>query len=387
MAAAKKKRNISMSGMTVPEWTIIDPDMKPVVLRGLKRDYKRMVDDACYFIHTEVDTKKLQADFIKYCAATFDKKEAALLKKLKDHEFGSIGKYTYILERGGKLDMSRLEAIEIHYKRLLEKAKLVVEEVSEVKEEKPVGKIISIQDRMKEQVADLVSAWEGYLDDWREGEYDIKKFDPYKEMMGYEPAIKPAHAKLIRDAFEPGLIEAREIVEFKDEDIKEAYVFWTGRLAERKKYLSFFEAIIVACDTIINTGKATRKTRVKKAPTKDKLIAKLKFKKSEPAIGLASINPISIIDASQLWVYNTKNRKLMCYVADSLTGPLTVKGTSVVGFDEAKSTQKTVRKPEVLKGTDKLARTKFDKLYKELTTTETKANGRINEHCILISVF
>ena len=113
----------------------------------------------------------------------------------------------------------------------------------------------------------------------------------------------------------------------------------------------------------------------------------MKYKESEPTIGLASINPISILEANELWVYNTKNRKLMHYVAEPMVGGLGVKGTSLVGFDAKKSTQKTIRKPEVLKGADKLARTKFEKLYTELTTTDTACNGRINEHCILIKVF
>lgn len=376
-----------MSGMSIPDWKIIDPEMKPVVIAGMKRGYERLFQEACYYIHTEVDDKKLQAEFIKYCSEKFDKNEASTLKKLKDYAFSSIGKYTYVLQQGGKLDQEKLDQIEVHYKLLLEKALHVVEEVQEEKEELPKGKIISIQDRMKEQVSELIGTWEGYIDDWMDGEYDIKKFDPYREMISHQPTIKPAHAKIIQDAFTPMLAEAAEVLEFKDEDIKEGYMFWTGRTAERKKFLAFYEAINTACDTIINEGKAQRKTRAKKAPSKDKLIAKMKFKDKEPAIGLASINPISILDASILWVYNTKNRKLVKYEADPLLKTLSVKGTTIVGFDEQKTVQKTVRKPEVLKGADKLARTKFDKLYKELTTTETHANGRINEHCILIKAF
>ena len=385
--AAKKNRNISVTGATIPNYGIIDPDMKPITNNGIKKDYERLITDACYFMHTEVDRKKRTAEFIKYCAKTFDKKEAATLKKLSDYEFLSIGKLTWIISQGGKLDQARLNTIEHYYNTLLEKAKAIAGEVDEEVAEKPKGKVISIQDRMREQVYELLGTWEGYMDDWRDGEFDIKKFDPYRELVSHEPAIKPAHAKIIKDAFADQLAEAQAVVEFKDEDIKEAYVFWTARAAERKKYLAFFEAIVTACDTIINTGKATRKTRVKKAPSKDKLITKLKYKESEPSVGLASINPVSIIDASTLWVYNTKNRKLIRYVADPLVKTLSVKGTTIVGIDATNSVQKTVRNPEVLKGAGKLARTKLDKLFNELTTTETKANGRLNDHCILVRVF
>lgn len=380
-------KQINASGLTIPQWGIIEPDMKTVRSGGMNKGYERLLWEACSYVHTEVDEKKVAAEFIKYCAKEFDKKDAELLKRLKDLEFSSIGKFTYILSRGGKLDKDRIETIKTYYGKLLEKAKQSAE-VTVKKEQKPKAPVVSIQQRMRDQVADMLGEWEGILDDWHAGEYDLKKFDPYKHMLAHQPAIKPAHAKIIQDSFAPMLEEAKLVVEFKDEDIKEAYVHFTARAKERKQFLSFFENIFTACETIINTGKATRKTRTKKAPSKDKLISKLKFKESEPALGLASINPVSIIDAGVLWVYNTKNRKLGVYVADSLKGSLSVKGTTITDFDAAKSVQKTIRKPEeLLKGADKLARTKIQKLFEEVRATETKLNGRVNEHCILIKAF
>lgn len=384
MAAAK--RTMSTTGQTIPNWKIIDPEMKPTVIDGQKRSYARVLADACYYIHTEIDNKKLQAEFVLYCEKHFDKAKAKTLKKLKDYQFGAIGKYTYILAQGGQLDANTLDKIEEHFNRLVEQALLIVEEEQEVAD-KPKTKVISIQDRMREQVSDMLGVWEGNLDDWFDNQFDLKKFDPYKDMMTHQPEIKPAHAKIIQDAFAPMLAEARAVVAWEDEDIKESYSFFTARATERKKFLNFFEAIHTATDTIINTGKATRKTRAKKAPSKDKLIAKIKYKESESSLGLASIHPVSILGASQLWVYNTKNRKLMKFIADDMLKTLSVKGTTVIGFDPVKSTQKTIRKPELLKGVSKLARTKFDKLYSELSTTETACNGRMNEHCILIKVF
>jgi len=378
---------INASGLIIPQWGIIEPDMKTVRSGGLNKGYERLLWEACSYVHTEVEEKKIAAEFIKYCAKEFDKKDAELLKRLKDVEFLSIGKFTYILSRGGKLDKDRVESIKTYYAKLLEKAKQSVE-VKVKTVEKPKAPVVSIQQRMKDQVADMLGEWEGILDDWYAGEYDLKKFDPYKHMLAHQPAIKAAHAKIIQDSFAPMLEEAKLVVEFKDEDIKEAYVHFTARTKERKQFLSFFENIFTACETIINTGKATRKTRTKKAPSKDKLISKLKFKESEPALGLASINPVSVLDAGVVWVYNTKNRKLGVYVADSLKGTLSVKGTTITDFDAAKSVQKTIRKPEeLLKGADKLARTKIQKLFDEVRATETKLNGRVNEHCILIRAF
>lgn len=380
---AKSKTSFSSQGIKVPDYKIIKSDMKPVSINGIKRGYDRLMDEALWYTHYEVPKKTLKAEFMKF-ALTVDKDKAKLLKHVPDYAFQVFGKYAYIGNKGAELSTEHTEQITMAIDTLLEMHPYVEEEPQA---EKPVGKVISIQERMRQQVSELCGQWEGYLDDWRDGEYDFKKFDPYKEMISHEPAIKPAHAKIIQQMYEAEYAEAKELVIWENEEIKEAYVQFTGKAQDRKNFLKFYELIMTATSTLINTGKANRKPRTKKAPSKEKLVAKIKYRESDPAIGLASINPVSILEANELWVYNTKNRKLMHYVAEEMVGGLGVKGTSLVGFDMKKSTQKTVRKPEALKGADKLARTKFGKLYNELTTTDTACNGRINEHCVIIKAF
>lgn len=381
---AKKKAQFSAGGIKTPDYKIIKSEMKPVSINGIKRDYNRLMIEALWYTHQEVPAKTLKAEFLKF-AATIDKDKATDLKRVPDYAFQTFGKYAYIGNKGAELSKEHTEALEKGIDYLLEMHP--DQEVEEEVAEKPKKNVVSIQERMRQQVSELCGQWEGYLDDWRDGEYDLKKFDPYKEMISYQPAIKPAHAKIIQQMYEAEYAEAQLLVAWEDEEIKEAYSQFTGRAQDRKNFLKFYELIMTATSTLINTGKANRKPRTKKAPSKEKLVAKVKYKESEPTIGLASINPVSILEANELWVYNTKNRKLMHYVAEPMVGGLGVKGTSIVGYDNARSTQKTIRKPEILKGADKLARTKFEKLYNELTTTDTACNGRINEHCIIIKSF
>ena len=102
---------------------------------------------------------------------------------------------------------------------------------------------------------------------------------------------------------------------------------------------------------------------------------------------VVSVNPLDILGAQELWVYNTKNRKLGKYVADTHVGTLGVKGTSIVGYSESVSVQKTLRKPEQqLKdflGSNKVQLRKF---LENIKATETKLNGRINADTILLKV-
>jgi hypothetical protein len=105
---------------------------------------------------------------------------------------------------------------------------------------------------------------------------------------------------------------------------------------------------------------------------------------------LASISPLDILDATELWVYNTKTRKLGKYVVDDMYGSgakLGVKGTSIVGFNESQSVQKTLRKPaEQLAELKRAGKVVLRKFMDEIKTTQTKLNGRINDQTILIKV-
>ena len=60
----------------------------------------------------------------------------------------------------------------------------------------------------------------------------------------------------------------------------------------------------------------------------------------------------------------------------------------LTGYDEEKSLQRTIRKPqEFLPEIKKATRAKTEKLFETLKTTETKLNGRINGETILLAAF
>jgi hypothetical protein len=159
------------------------------------------------------------------------------------------------------------------------------------------------------------------------------------------------------------------------------------KTADWKRYDAFYTALFDGFTQYGQVKKATKKASVRKPPQKEKLIAKLKYAKNDTATKLVSINPVDIIGATELWVYNTKTRKLGKYVAEDMGGALGVKGTAITGFNESKSVQKTLRKPEVqLK--EFLAAGKIDlrKFLDNIKATDIKLNGRINLDTILLKV-
>ena len=94
-------------------------------------------------------------------------------------------------------------------------------------------------------------------------------------------------------------------------------------------------------------------------------------------------------------MFNVKTRKLGRYVAENIdpTGQnrgnsvLSVKGTTIIGFNEAESIQKTLRKPDVqLKEFKDAGKVKLRKFLDEIATTDTKLNGRCNPDTVLLKV-
>jgi hypothetical protein len=170
-----------------------------------------------------------------------------------------------------------------------------------------------------------------------------------------------------------------------DEQYVEAYRHY--RAADFKRHFAFFDAIQTAIEQYRQVKKATKKARVKRAPNKEKVASKLKYMKEEKTLKLVSINPVDIVGAQELWCYNTKTRKLYKYIADSLTGPLGIKGTSITNFDTAKSVGKTLRKPdEKLKEFAKASKVQLRKFLDEVKATETQGNGRMNLDMVLLKV-
>jgi hypothetical protein len=101
---------------------------------------------------------------------------------------------------------------------------------------------------------------------------------------------------------------------------------------------------------------------------------------------IKSINPAEIIGASQLWIFNTKNRKLGVYNTLDAEG-LSVKGTTIINFDEVKSVMKTLRKPEtILPEIIKGGKVYMRNVMTTINSVEMQMNGRINKDIVILRV-
>jgi len=196
---------------------------------------------------------------------------------------------------------------------------------------------------------------------------------------------KAAHARIIRDFYARDLTELLELASGKaDEQLKEGYSHRSKK--QIKSFIAFLQEIESACNMLMQEAKVNKKPRAKKAVDKDKIIAKLKYKKSDEPLKLVSINPADIIGAQELWIFNSKTRKLGKYVAAEFQ-ELGIKGTTITGFSETKSVQKTLRKPaEQIKAFKEAGKVVLRKFLEDINAVDTKMNGRINEEIMLLKV-
>ncbi len=110
----------------------------------------------------------------------------------------------------------------------------------------------------------------------------------------------------------------------------------------------------------------------------------VQYKKEDSELKLVSSNPVNLIGASSVWLFNTKTRKLSNLQTSNPAG-LAVKGTTIINIDDKLSMSKVVRKPEVvlpqvLTGGKIVLR----KLLTELTTKEAEVNGRMNADTVIL---
>jgi hypothetical protein len=250
------------------------------------------------------------------------------------------------------------------------------------------------------------------IDEWLEGfvndrdSFDPKGFD-FKQHFGKQ-GVTQAHARKMRAFFETELDDFKELDRMPTagqlkkmdeldadmwEQLKEGYDHL--KKADIKKYTTAIQELLAALDFVIESAKATRAPRKAKPKSADKLVAKLKFCKVDDKYKLASIRPEDVIGANELWVFNVKTRKIGKYIATNIdpkgqgragTG-LQVKGTTIIGFDEKLSVQKTLRKPDIqLKEFKSAGKVKLRTFLDDIPTTDTILNGRCNLDTILLKL-
>jgi hypothetical protein len=357
---------------------------------------------AKHFVHYEIESKDWGTQVKDYIKTNFDRKITANINKLPEWKISNFSHWAttaYLLKTHPEIVPTEYkEGLKNYIIKLSEEGAAIAKTKDE--EEKPkVTYTPTIQERIQMQVGDALEA----IEEWLEGfikdkeTFDPKGFDFTAHFAKHK--ITQAHARKIMKTYESELEEARLIInlptpqsiaKIKDErekdfaqQLREGYKHLSKRDAQN--YLAALETLVGACTLVVDASKAVRKPRAKKAPSKEKIVAGLKYKQTDDKYQIASVNPLELIGSTEIWVFNTKTRKLGKYVPAADAGVMTVKGSAILGFDEVKSVQKTLRKPEeTLKEFKSAGKIKLRKFLEEIATTETTLSGRINADTVIL---
>jgi hypothetical protein len=241
---------------------------------------------------------------------------------------------------------------------------------------------LTIQDRMAMQLNNIMIELQEFEEAVLMGETHNAH-----EVLNYlkTKAVPQISVPKIVAFYTPKLNELKEAQTTKDEDLLDAYSHYTK--ADFKRVIAFYSSLIDDCNHYHSTKKVQRATKKRKPVAKDKIVAKAKYMKQDETLKLVSINPVDIIGATQLFVFNVKTRKLGVYKAEEHGGVLSVKGTTIIGFDEVQSVQKTLRKPaEQLAEFKKAGKVALRTFLTDIKAVDIKLNGRLSEDVILLKV-
>jgi hypothetical protein len=352
---------------------------------------------AMEYYRLESDIKSYKPVVVRWMeSVSCAKADISAMKKVKDNRIGTtMGAVAHCLLRGmapqrEDFNKGRDSTVWLRAEivKVIEQGKHDIDPDIEAAEKEAAKKDVytpSIQERVRESAMRMTEEIENAIESFQT---DAENFDPKAfKVLNLLKAVeaKAAHARIIKEFYSKDLAELEELASGKgDEQLREGYSHRSKK--QIKSLIAFYQEVMAACTMLGQEAKVNRKPRAKKAVPAEKVVAKLKYMKTNEPLKLVSISPTDIIGAKELWVYNTKSRKLGRYVASEFSD-LGVKGTSLTGFDEFKSICKTLRKPEEkLKEFKAAGKVQLRKFLDDINATDTKMNGRLNEETILLKV-
>jgi len=359
-----KRNSVNLESIFIgdePTWG--DPKKELPIIRALswysnQKDWK--------------DSKKYTLEYVKI--NKFSKEIFDGLSSAHEDLFKNLGFVCRMIQRGSTIDKSEWIGSRIDEIIKVSSTKSLVSDDDQKTETK------SIQDRVFDQASLYIAESDGHVDDYIKNR--TSTFKCYDWLTAN--TIKPIYMSQIKEHYIPLLDEINCTIQKEDEQLVESYSHWSKK--ELSEYLKFVGGIIADCSNYGSNVKTTRKTKKKKVISADKKVAKLQYKKEDTESKIVSVNPTEIISATQLWIYNTKYKKLGVYYANDESG-FSVKGTTIENFNDITSMSKTLRKPlEVLPLVSKGKKTDLKKIMSSIKTKEDKLTGRINSETILLKV-
>jgi len=319
-----------------------------------------------------------KADARKFLREYIKKNQPANLNsfdKISDKEIRpTYGWIARILTKGAKLSDYHAENFNNYIDMILKTVNVPVAQKTVIVSNRP-----SIQNAMNEKITNYIGTLEGAYDNYIT---DGIEFSLEADLKANE--IPQVYVARIQEWAKNKLREWIEINEGKDKQLNEAFEHYTK--TSKKNVAKFFASMIQDCDKYGQFKKANRKPRVTKQKSPLQQIKNLKYKLKDDTYNIQSVNPTDIVGASAVWLFNTKNRKLIVYRTESSTG-IQIKGSSLQNYEPELSEQKTLRKPnDTISLLIQAGKVQLRKFMEGIKATSSVPNGRMNADTIIVRV-
>ena len=359
---------------------------EPVLEWKSKEDQEKGLGYALSWYSQNTDKKQQKKWTLEY----FKEKDKSIHKRLKDLEdwrfmtFGSICRMASMPD-GYKFEWSDSSFFDRKLNELLAKYEDMKEYLAEqaklkAKEDARKPKPLTIQQRIFNAASEIGAEYDYQIDLFTTQNNFVTDFEA-KKYLAAEGVSATVAARVV-EFFVPVLEELTDAYAGKDEQLVEGYNHLTR--TQLRKFRDFVRGLVEDTQQYAQSAKKPV-TRRPRAVNPANVVKRVKYLPAFDELKLRSIHPTKMLESTEIWIYNTKYKKIQRYVSDGTM--MSVKGTTIVGFDLKKSEQLTLRKPEdFFKGLS-IGKRALAGAWNKLKTKPSKVNGRLNEHCIILGAF
>lgn len=280
------------------------------------------------FIHYEIEVGQLRNEFISY-ANTLGRGEAA--EKIPASRIAIEASIAYCINRGAILPAKSIQRV----LTLLDAVNMKAEEkapdweiLSETARGKTITAYVDCYSRIDNAKTKIINS-----------KLSSRELAPeIRKIINSFGAGKTAIVKQLLEHYKEAYSDSRSNDATKD---------WVKPIATIVDTIS----LMLNSKASVRAGAKGAKARKMKSTVHEvdrkgeKAATKMTYKEDDDKLGIRSVDPTNVVGANIVVIFNTKNRHCEMYIAkDGQT--LSVKGASIINYDETLSIGKTVRKPE-----------------------------------------
>jgi hypothetical protein len=357
--------------------------VEPIWADGYEpEDYQREYGNALNWYNYIVDAKDCRAFLVDYYKS--DKEKLKALSQVPDKFIPRTYANT------ARIAMRGFPVTEVHMNRIWEKVEEVVNKRIKSDEDEPdtttpVVKVVKPPKLASTYILALVN---DEIENLIEGE-DPKTMGQI--LMPYKMSDKQYSD--CAEKLQPLLAEYAEVLELRrtdrktltEEQIEFMDSFKFSGITIIKKIVQLIEGYVNDLKKSY-ISKQVAKVRKKKPKDKTKLVRGIKFLAEDEKFG-KSIDPVNLLNCSEVWTFDTKTRKLSKYYSP-VGGGITVKGASLVGYEESMSSCKLLRKPEdQIPAFSATAKKDLTKWYSSVKSKNANVRPRLTATTLILKVF